>query len=121
VDYRDGVDEAVGGQRRVSATTGQAEQVLNLVPLFRTATWGADEQRTGDMWNSNSLISWLLARSGHDMSTIHPPAGGRAPGWRAGLVVASRELNVGLGEDVSTAAAGRSAFGDRAECEAGIG
>jgi hypothetical protein len=42
------------------------------------------------MWNSNSLISWLIARSGIDTASIHPPAGGRAPGWHAGLVVATR-------------------------------
>jgi hypothetical protein len=43
------------------------------------------------MWNSNSLISWLLARAGHDMATVRPPTRGRAPGWRAGLVLASRQ------------------------------
>ena len=42
------------------------------------------------MWNSNSLTSWLLARTGHDMTTIRPPNGGRAPGWHAGLVLVSR-------------------------------
>ena len=41
------------------------------------------------MWNSNSLVSWLIARSGLDVESVHPPAGGRAPGWRAGLVVAA--------------------------------
>jgi hypothetical protein len=43
------------------------------------------------MWNSNSVISWLIARSGLDVDAIHPPSGGRAPGWRAGIVVARRE------------------------------
>jgi hypothetical protein len=42
------------------------------------------------MWNSNSVISWLIARSGIDIESIRPPAGGRAPGWQAGLVVARR-------------------------------
>jgi hypothetical protein len=42
------------------------------------------------MWNSNSLVSWLLASTGHDLARIHPPDGGRAPGWIAGLVLASR-------------------------------
>jgi hypothetical protein len=42
------------------------------------------------MWNSNSLISWLLARGGIAVEAVGPPAGGRAPGWRAGLVVARR-------------------------------
>jgi hypothetical protein len=43
------------------------------------------------MWNSNSLISWLLARTGFDMTMISPPSHGRAPGWQAGLVLASRQ------------------------------
>jgi hypothetical protein len=42
------------------------------------------------MWNSNSLISWLIERSGLNTRKIQPPAGGRAPGWNAGLVVARR-------------------------------
>lgn len=74
--------------------------MLDLVPAFPTATWGADEQRAGDMWNSNSLIAWLLARSGHDMAAVRTPENGRAPGWSAGLVVAAREaapLNTDLG------------------------
>jgi hypothetical protein len=43
------------------------------------------------MWNSNSLTSWLLARSGHDPWVIAPPERGRAPGWHAGLALAGRE------------------------------
>jgi hypothetical protein len=43
------------------------------------------------MWNSNSVIAWLLARSGIDTESVRPPAGGRAPGWQAGLEVARRE------------------------------
>jgi hypothetical protein len=54
-------------------------------------TWGRDELGAGEMWNSNSLVAWLLAGSVHDMATIEPPAGGRAPGWAAGLQLASRE------------------------------
>jgi hypothetical protein len=92
--WRDGiipdVAEAVASPRRLSATRAQARRVLELVPAFRTVTWGRDELATGDMWNSNSLISWLLARSGHDTATIAPRMHGRAPGWDAGLVVAAR-------------------------------
>jgi hypothetical protein len=47
-----------------------------------------DKLGAGEMWNSNSAISWLIARSGIDAGTVHPPAAGRAPGWNAGLVVA---------------------------------
>ena len=52
------------------------------------AVWGRDALRTGDMWNSNSVVAWLIARSGIEAEAIAPPAGGRAPGWRAGLVAA---------------------------------
>jgi hypothetical protein len=80
---------AVGGALVVSSDAERAQQVLDLVPSFPTATWGRDEQGAGEMWNSNSLVAWLLARSGHDIDAIAPPAGGRALGWRAGLVVAA--------------------------------
>ena len=40
------------------------------------------------MWNSNSVISWLLALSGLDPDRLDPPTGGRAPGWKAGIVAA---------------------------------
>ena len=60
-------------------------QVLAEVPPL---VWGRDEVRVGDMWNSNSVVAWALARTGHDMGTIRPPPGGRAPGWRAGLELA---------------------------------
>ena len=84
---------AVASPRRLSADVAQAQLLLELVPAFPTATWGRDELHAGEMWNSNSLTSWLLARSGHDTDTLDPPANGRAPGWDAGLVVAAREPN----------------------------
>ena len=42
------------------------------------------------MWNSNSVVSWLIVRSGLDVDAIELPPGGRAPGWDAGIVVARR-------------------------------
>jgi hypothetical protein len=93
--WRDGVipdiTEAVASPRRLSGDFLRARRVLDLVPAFPPLTWGCDEQRTGDMWNSNSLVSWLLAASGHGTGVITPPPGGRAPGWTAGLVVAARQ------------------------------
>ena len=56
---------------------------------FPTFTWGRDELGTGEMWNSNSLIAWLLARSGLQADLVSLPADGRAPGWSAGLVAAA--------------------------------
>lgn len=93
--WRDGVipdrSEAVDSPRPLSAEPALAEQVLELVPSVPTVTWGRDELHTGEMWNSNSLVSWLLARTGHDTAAAQPPPRGRAPGWDAGLVVASRD------------------------------
>ncbi|MEJ7772585.1 MAG: hypothetical protein WKF51_11840 [Geodermatophilaceae bacterium] len=99
--WRDGVipdaTEAVGGPVRVTDDQALANRVLDLVPAFPTLTWGRDELETGDMWNSNSLIAWLLARSGADTDHVTPPSRGRAPGWSAGLVVAARQnLSSGL-------------------------
>ena len=96
--WRDGVipdaAEAVDSPRRLSDDAEQARRVLELVPDMPTPVWGRDELHTGEMWNSNSFISWLLVRSGFDLAAIRPPAGGRAPGWHAGIVVARRELEV---------------------------
>jgi hypothetical protein len=49
----------------------------------------------GAMWNSNSLISWLIAAGGLDDS-MQPPAGGRAPDWNAGLVLGRRHRDSGM-------------------------
>lgn len=97
--WRDGVipdlAAAVGGAQRLSSDEEHARDVLELVQDFPARTWGRDEQDTGDMWNSNSLTSWLLARSGHRVDALAPPGDGRAPGWSAGLVVASRHVRTG--------------------------
>ncbi len=81
---------AVDSPREVDTDHARASRLLRSVADFPTSTWGLDEQGTGEMWNSNSLVSWLLASTDHDTDTITPPAGGRAPGWEAGLRVAAR-------------------------------
>jgi hypothetical protein len=83
--------EAVAGPERVSSAPEAARAVLDVPGQAPRLTWGRDELGAGDMWNSNSLVAWALAVTGHDLTTIGPPAGGRAPGWRAGLVLASRQ------------------------------
>ena len=92
--WRDGripdVDEAVGSPQRLTNEAALARRVLDLVPQVSTPVWGRDELKTGDMWNSNSVIAWLIARSGIDPDLLQPPTSGRAPGWQAGLVVARR-------------------------------
>jgi hypothetical protein len=99
--YIPDVDEAVDSPQFLSTDREHAAQILELVPYVPTAVWGRDELGTGDMWNSNSLVSWLIARSGLPSADTHPPAGGRAPGWNAGLVVARRDA-AERGPDVLT-------------------
>jgi hypothetical protein len=94
--WRDGVipdvAEAVESPKRLSDAPDHARELLELVAQVPTLVWGRDELQTGEMWNSNSLISWLITRSDLDVESIHPPSGGRAPGWHAGIVVARRQL-----------------------------
>jgi hypothetical protein len=84
------VAEAVDSPRPLTHDEPRARRVLDAVRRVPTPVWGRDQLATGEMWNSNSVIAWTLARSGIDTESIQPPAGGRAPGWQAGLVVARR-------------------------------
>jgi len=92
--WRDGVipavNEAVESPSRLTDDPRLARRVLDLMPYVPTPVWGRDELGAGEMWNSNSFISWLVASSGLDGESIQVPVGGRAPGWHAGLVVARR-------------------------------
>jgi hypothetical protein len=83
-----------GALLNVATDPERTRRLLDLVPTFPTATWGRDEQCAGEMWNSNSLISWLLLSSGHDITGVDFPVRGRAPGWDAGLVVARRQITL---------------------------
>jgi hypothetical protein len=93
--WRDGVipdvAEAVASPQLLTDDPSRAQRLLDLVPDVPTPVWGRDELDAGEMWNSNSLISWLIVRSGLDTETIQLPVRGRAPGWDAGLVVARRQ------------------------------
>jgi len=84
------LDEAVESPQRLSEDEGLARRVLELAPHVPTPVWGRDELNAGEMWNSNSLVSWLLVRSGLGAESALMPAGGRAPGWGAGVAVARR-------------------------------
>lgn len=85
------VAEAVQSPRQVGDDAARARRLLQLVPQVPAVTWGRDELDVGEMWNSNSMIAWLLARSGHDAAGIAPPGRGRAPGWDGGLALAARQ------------------------------
>jgi hypothetical protein len=84
------IAEAVESPQRLTTDLELAQRVLDLVPSAPTPVWGRDELGAGEMWNSNSVIAWLITRCGLDAESIRPPKGGRAPGWRAGVVVAHR-------------------------------
>jgi hypothetical protein len=92
--WREGVipdlSEAVASPQRLSTDPAAARRLLELVQEVPTPAWARDELGAGEMWNSNSTIAWLIARSGLDIESIQLPPGGRAPGWRAGAVVARR-------------------------------
>jgi hypothetical protein len=98
--WRDGVIPdrayAVASPVPVSTDDRRARRLLDLVPAFPAVTWGRDELGAGEMWNSNSLTAWLLARSGHDADRITMPPRGRAPGWSAGLIIAARRPSRGV-------------------------
>jgi hypothetical protein len=83
------VDEAVDSPRRLSCDAPSARGLLDLVAQVPTPVWGRDAFGAGEMWNSNSVVAWLIAQSGLEADAIAPPAGGRAPGWRAGLIAAN--------------------------------
>jgi len=112
--WRDGTiadaGEAVASPQRLSDDPQTARHLLDLVGSLPSPVWGRDELGTGEMWNSNSVVSWLLARGGLPVEEIRPPAGGRAPGWRAGLVTARRQAPGLLS---AGAAPGRSRRGRR--------
>jgi hypothetical protein len=86
---------AVGGPTRITDDVTVAERLLALLPSMSPHVWGRRVPETGDMWNSNSTISWVLTRSGFPAVDLEPPAGGRAPGWQAGIAVAEHEMVVG--------------------------
>jgi hypothetical protein len=86
--------DAVGSPVRITAEPAVIERVLELVTLVPTPVWGRDEINAGEMWNSNSVISWVLTRAGLGDAAGVPPDGGRAPGWDAGVLAAQRELGV---------------------------
>ncbi len=71
-----------------SLAARDAQALLARVAEVPRYVWGRDALGIGDMWNSNSLVSWLLETAGIDAARVAPPLGGRAPGWAAGIAAA---------------------------------
>ena len=101
---------AVGGASRLTSDPAVARRLLDLVALVPRPVWGRDELHAGEMWNSNSMIAWLIAAAGLPADTLRPPPGGRAPGWDAGLEVARRSIGDDFGEAGAAARAPRPWF-----------
>ncbi|WP_218000262.1 hypothetical protein [Millisia brevis] len=79
---------AVDSPVPIAAAAESGRALLDRIDAVPRHTWGRDVYRIGDMWNSNSVVSWLLTCTDIDADRIAPPAGGRAPGWRTGIVAA---------------------------------
>jgi hypothetical protein len=104
--WRDGVipdvGDAVESPVRLSDDPDIAQRLWDEAPTIPTPTWGRDELQAGEMWNSNSVISWLVTRAGLPVQHLHPPTGGRAPGWHAGVVAARRSVTgAALGDAIT--------------------
>jgi len=86
--WRDGtipdIAEAVASPQRLDTDVTRAGRLLDLVPAFPAATWGRDELQAGEMWNSNSLTAWLLARSGHRAGAVRRRPGAALPAGQPG-------------------------------------
>ena len=85
------IAEAVGGLQRLTGDKAKARAVFEAAKSVPAHVWGRDVLQIGEMWNSNSPISRILTIAGIDASTIPPPAGGSAPGWRTGVVAAKHQ------------------------------
>ena len=81
---------AVASPVRITDDPERIRAVLELVELVPTPVWGRDELRLGEMWNSNSVVSWVLTNADVVDVAGAPPANGRAPGWQAGVAAAGR-------------------------------
>jgi hypothetical protein len=80
---------AVGGARSLATDASRTRRLLAAVPDVPSPVWGRDERGLGEMWNSNSVVAWLVLVSGHAPPV--PPDGGRAPGWDAGAALLERQ------------------------------
>ena len=97
--WRDGripdIDLAVGSPVRLTEDVQVADRIVAVLPSIPTPVWGRDELEAGEMWNSNSVVAWVLASAGAPVRALRPPPNGRAPGWNAGLAIAARNPGPG--------------------------
>ncbi len=82
-------EEWAGSPVQLAGDCATVDRVFELMPQIPRHVWGRRVRGTREMWTSDSVVSWLLIEAGIDLSSIAPPAGGRAPGWDAGIALAS--------------------------------
>jgi hypothetical protein len=74
--WRDGVipdlAEAVSSPQQLSTDPDHARRLLDPVSRVPTPVWARDELGAGEMWNSNSTISWLITRAALDIDIAAP-------------------------------------------------
>lgn len=71
----------------VSTDPKTASRLIDLAATVPSLSWGRRIDHADEMWNSNSVISYLLASAGLPAAEFQPPIGGTAPGWRTGIAV----------------------------------
>lgn len=82
---------AMSSPVRITDDPERVDAVLEFLSLVPAPVWGRDELRLGEMWNSNSVVSWVLTQAGLVHAAGVPPGDGRAPGWDAGVAAARRD------------------------------
>jgi hypothetical protein len=79
----------------LSTDSAVAASLLRAVERVPAMPWGRTVPGETEMWNSNSVIAYVLEVGGVPVDPIRPPAGGRAPGWQAGVALARRSPESG--------------------------
>jgi hypothetical protein len=92
---------AVGSPVTLATSPDLADRLLDTVQFVPPLTWGRDERGFDDMWNSNSVVAFVLTMAGLTANELQPPRKGRAPGWRAGLL-AARQAKASIGGQEQT-------------------
>jgi hypothetical protein len=84
------LEHAVASPMLLTEDDHLVRRCLELVADVPTPVWGRDELHLGEMWNSNSVIAWVLSQAGLLPSAPLPPGLARAPGWDAGVRAVDR-------------------------------
>lgn len=80
----DDIGHLAGDPVRLTTDVTVCRSVVASAADVPALVWGRDESGAGEMWNSNSVIAWILQHGGIQAEGIEPPPGGGAPGWSAG-------------------------------------